>query len=430
MINLKREDFINQYPPLNHMGRTEIENIWELPCFHLYVHIPFCVWKCGFCYYKSVAAGKKGVPEEYVEAIKTQIKAYASMPELKNRRVRSLYIGGGTPTLLSEEQLNSLLSLIKESFEFTQDFEFCCEARPGSETTLSKLEILKSFGLHRLNLGCQSLDEEILKINGCNHGVEEFYTVFKHAKKVGIRTINTDLLSGLVNETMESFLRTVNGIIELRPENIAIYKMEVYLNSALYKKLRDGSIKLMSDKEEEQHTRMAFARFLEAGYLQADHFSFYTGPEHDHVHRRGQWLGEDLLGVGASSYSRINSHLFQNESRVDVYINKISQGELPIVRAHKISQKEKMIQRVVLSLKNLKISRAEFLDEFGVDLLDVFPDQFTQLSNEGFLNIYEDRIESTFEGTVFADDIAKVFYLPEHRSMMLGHAKRSEECVV
>jgi oxygen-independent coproporphyrinogen III oxidase len=428
-MELKREDFINQYPPANHMNKAEVTEIWPKECLHLYIHIPFCIRKCGFCYYRSEAAGNRGVPEEYISALKKEIQAYAAMPEIQSRRIRSLYLGGGTPTLLSEQQLNSVLSLVMKSFDFISDFEFCSEARPGQETTISKLELLKSLGLNRLSLGCQSLDEDVLKASGCNHGVKEFYTVFEQARKVGVRIINTDLLSGLVNQSMDGFIKTIDGIIALRPENVSIYKMEVYLNSFLYKKLRQGTIKLISDEDETNHIRKGYAELLEAGYLQVDHFSFLTVPAYDHIQRRGLWHGEDMLGLGASAYSRMNSFLFQNEARVNDYIEKIKRGETTVVRAHRISQKEKMVQRMVFGLKNLKISRVQFLKDFGVEVMEIFPEQFKMLEREGFIIIGNDTIESTFEGALFADDIAREFYLPEHRDMMLGHVKRSELAV-
>lgn len=425
-MDLKREDFINQYPPLNFMNRLEVKNMWGRKCFHLYVHIPYCVRKCGFCYYKSVAAGNKPVPEEYMDALKKEIINYASMPEIQSKNVRSLYIGGGTPTLLSEAQLESLLSLIKSSFNFTPDFEFCSEARPGKETTLSKIELLKSYGLHRLSLGCQSLDENVLKANSCNHGADEFYETFELARKAGVRTINADLMSGMVDQPLESLMDTIEKVIRLRPENIAIYKMEVYLNNALYKKLRQQSICLISDEEETNHVIKACKKLLGSGYIMANHFSFMTSPEHEHIHRRGLWDGEDMLGIGASSHSCMDSFMFQNESRIDAYIELMKNGENPVTRAHEISKMEEMTQRMVLGLKNLNVDRAAFIDEFGVDALDIFGTPLKMLEREGFITIGDREIVSTFEGAVFADDIVREFYLPEHKELMLAHAKRSE----
>lgn len=424
-MELKREDFINQYPPLNDMNKAEVKEMWKKDILHLYIHIPFCVGKCGFCYYKSVSTGNKGVPDEYVKALRKEILKYADMPEIKSKQVRSLYIGGGTPTLLSEQQMKSILEPIMTNFQFTPDFEFCSEARPGAETTLEKLEVLKGYGMNRLSLGVQSLSRDILKSNNCNHGVEEFYTVFEYARKCGVKTINTDLMSGLVDQSLEDFLDTVKGMIKLRPENVAIYKMEVYLNNSLYKKLREGSIKLASDEEEIDQVRKGYRLLEEAGYILANHFSFMSSPEHDHLQRRGVWDGEDMLGVGASAHSCVNSYMFQNESRIDYYMRAVENEETAVFRAHHVSRKEEMAQRAVLGLKNLSIDRKRFICDFGIDILDIFPKELEMLRREGFINIREDKIESTFEGALFADDIARELYLPQHKSMMLAHAVRS-----
>ncbi len=424
-IPLRREDFITQYPPFNCLNPAEVEHLWERPEIHLYVHIPFCVKKCGFCYYKSFPLGDSPVPDEYLDALKSEIAHYSAMPEVQSKRIRSVYLGGGTPTLMNEKQLESLMEFILSHFDFAPDFEFCCEARPGPETSYTKLKMLKSLGMRRLSLGCQSLDDQVLAVNGRNHNSKDFYETFERARQAGLYSINVDIMSGMIGQTLESWMRTVRTIAGLKPENVAIYKMEVYFNNALFLKIRTGNSPLMSDTTEAELAKRGYQELLASGYLLADNFSFTIAPEYNHVHRRETWKGADMLGVGLSSHSCFNGYIYQNEIRLPEYLQDMEKGELSIKRAHKVSVREEMIQRVVFSLKNLHFPRATFVEDFGVDVMSVFSEQLTHLEEEGFVRIRPDCIETTFEGALFADDIVRELYLPEHRTMMLGHLSRT-----
>lgn len=220
--------FVSQYPPSNFMTKKEIEDMWTPIPINLYVHIPYCVKKCGFCYYKSFPIANSQVPDEYIDALCQEIDLYANHPSVMGRPIRSVYFGGGTPTVLTVSQLTRLMTAIFSRFKKTEQFEFCCEARPGEITTSEKLIALKEHGLTRLSIGCQSLDDEVLLLNKRNHDAKEFYRTYERVRKVGIENVNVDLMSGMVGQSKDSFLRTVNEMIALEPENIAIYKWSCF----------------------------------------------------------------------------------------------------------------------------------------------------------------------------------------------------------
>jgi putative oxygen-independent coproporphyrinogen III oxidase len=425
-LQLRREDFIIQYPPINFLNVMETGNIWDKKEMNLYIHIPYCMMKCGFCYYLTFSIGNKSIPDEYIDSLKREIELYAEMPEIKERPVRSIYFGGGTPTLLSEKQLESLLLLIKDKFNLLKNVEICFEVRPGKESSIKKLRLLRSLGTNRISIGCQSTDDAVLVANGRNHKVADFYETFECARQADIYCINVDLMSGLVDQTFDSWLETIDVISGLRPENIAIYKFELYLNNLIYKKYRSGKINLISDEAESEYIKAGYKRLLDKGYIFADHFSFIFDRKFDHIHRREIWRGSDMLGIGLSSHSCLNGYLFQNESKIDNYYNIIQKGLLPIKRAHKISKKEEMTQRIVFGIKELNINRHKFEESFGIDLMQIYGEQFYSLEEEGLLNINPESINLTFNGAVFADDIGREFYLPEHKNMMLAHVSRAK----
>ena len=404
--------------------------LWKKEHFNLYVHIPFCQEKCEFCYYRSTRLGDESVPDEYVNALLKEIEMISSLPQVQRKVASSVYFGGGTPTKLSVEQFKKVLDKIQSCFNLDEDYELCVEARPGEETSEEKLLMLKEYGIKRLSLGVQSLNDDILKINGRNHTVDAFYEVFERARKCKIPSINTDLMSGLVNETMEGWLDTLDKMIKLHPENIAVYKLELYLNNVLYRRLRSKEITLISDEEEAEHVRVGFKKLMDAGYLAVTNFSFASDMKYNHVHRKKLWEGEDMLGIGASSHSCYDNFLFQNVLKTEEYIERVNKGESPITRAYYYDKRQKMIQRMVFGIKGMIFERKRFEREFGVDPMLVFGEELKELEQKGFIEIYDDMFKTTFEGMIYADDIVRIFYLPEQKKAYLSHVNRNKNRVV
>lgn len=417
--------FVSQYPPSNFMTKKEIEDMWTPIPINLYVHIPYCVKKCGFCYYKSFPIANSQVPDEYIDALCQEIDLYANHPSVMGRPIRSVYFGGGTPTVLTVSQLTRLMTAIFSRFKKTEQFEFCCEARPGEITTSEKLIALKEHGLTRLSIGCQSLDDEVLLLNKRNHDAKEFYRTYERVRKVGIENVNVDLMSGMVGQSKDSFLRTVNEMIALQPENIAIYKMELFLNNELYIDYRKGLISLISNEEEYEIAKEAYTALLSSKYQMAEHYSFMLDPKYRHLQRFHIWSkGEEFIGFGISAHSYFNGFMYQNHLELDQYYQKIKNHTFPVYRAHQMKVQEIMIRRLIFGLKSMYFSRLEFERDFGFDVIDIFGNKLKELACNGYLTISEDSIIPTIEGAILADDIIREFYLPKNSKMMLGHVRR------
>jgi coproporphyrinogen dehydrogenase len=423
-IELKREDFINQYPPSNLLNKRDVDYLWKKEGYNIYVHIPFCNRKCEFCYYKSEEVGDDPVPEEYVNALIQEMELMSSLPQVQSKVASSIYFGGGTPTKLSVEQMKKLLDTLHEKFNIGENYELCFEARPDKEATEDKLTFLKEYGIKRLSFGAQSLDDEVLKANGRNHDVKSFYDAFQLARKVGIPSINVDLISGMVNQSRESWLDTVDKLIKLHPENIAVYKLELYFNNKLYKKMRENKITLLSNEEEARNTREGFKRFIDAGYIPVANFSFSSDLKYQHIHRQKLWEGEDMLGLGASAHSCMDGFIYQNDIDIKKYVEEVKSMHSPIKRAYHMSKREEMIQRIVLGLKSLHFSRDLFKNEFGVDAIELYPEEFKMLEENKFLKIGEHEVTMTLDGMIYADDIVRVFYLDNQKKVYLSHYKR------
>lgn len=425
MIELRRQDFITCYPPYNMLRPEHVPQVWEPGEINIYVHIPFCVRKCSFCYYKSVVPRGPEAMQEYVNALIREIRMLAERPEVQAHQAYSLYFGGGTPTILTARQLEDVISTIRSSFRFKPDFEFCVEARPGEETSLEKLELLKELGVHRLSLGVQSLNDQILALNGRNHGVREFYETFERARQVGFYSLNVDLMSGLLGETPATWQQSVDGLLRLRPENIAIYKFELYYNTHLFRAVRSDPEQMMSDADEAASVRRAFEWIRAAGYLQMDDIGWKITPAHDHIHRRRTYLNRQMLGIGLSSHSWFNGHIFQNCSEFPQYYEAVASGRPPIARAYPVSKRAEMSRMMIFGMKNLHVSRSDFRAHFGIDPTEIFGRELADLEQQGYLTVTEDEVLVNPDYSMFCDDLARVFYKPEYRGMMLAHMRRS-----
>lgn len=423
-IKLKREDFINQYPPLNLLNKQDVERIWEKEDFHLYVHIPYCIKKCDFCYYISYECKIHQIPEDYLDALKKEIRMYGDMEQIKGRKLRSIYIGGGTPTLMTLTQIKELLDVIWESFDVHDDVEFCCEVRPGPETKKDKIMLMKEYGLKRISIGCQSLNDNVLKLNGRNHNSKAFYKTYDMVRECDVFSINVDLMSGLLGDALESFLFSVDEMIRLRPENLTIYKMEVYLNNQLYKRALDQEIKFMSDQEEAEMVTLAYNRIIESGYQFSDNYSFYTDEKYKQIHRYKTWQGEDMIGVGLSSHSCYGLTIYQNDNRMVDYMEHIQNGKIPIRRAYKFSLYENMVRMIIFGIKSVHYPLDLFFSKFGIRAEEVFADKLNYLQSKGFINIRDGVLSATMKGILYADDIVRIFYPKRYRDVVLAHKKR------
>lgn len=417
-----REDFINQYPPLNLMKVSNLDICFAPTPIHMYIHIPFCIKKCSFCYYKSFEVPYDGVPDEYISALIKELQLYVG----ENVILRSLYLGGGTPTMLTSYQLDRLLKYIFSNFKTTEDFEFCSEARPGLETTEEKISLMVSYGIKRVSIGCQHLDDVILKLNGRNHTSKSFFKCFELLRKKNVFAINVDLMTGMIGDSPENFLSSLDQLLSLGPENITIYKMQLYYNSILYRKLRsEDDLSLLSDLEEYNLAFLAYEKILNEKYEFADNFSFKKSSRYSHLHRLGTWSGEPMLGIGISAHSLNQNHqIYQNYSDFDKYYSAIKIKEKPIYRAYQMSIYEQMLRELIFGIKSVIYDSSTFQQKFGLKLEQVFGDELNRLMEMHLINWENNRIYLDIRQALLADDSVRLIFPFNQDKIIMGHQER------
>jgi oxygen-independent coproporphyrinogen-3 oxidase len=427
-VTLNREHFINQYPPFNVVNTKEVEGIFARKPVHLYVHTPFCPHKCGHCYYKSFDNATAQIQQEYLERLKQEILLYSRRPEVKNKQVKSLYFGGGSPTIMTCKQLEELVTVIFDNFDFAGDFEFCSEARPHAETlTEEKLNLLKRLQVNRLSFGVQNFNPTILELNQRVMDLDVFYKVYEIAKKLKFKIINIDIMSGMYGETPENWEKIIDRLLELAPESIVFYKMELFYNTKLFKDMKNNKagIPLMSNAEEIQIIHRAFDRLQkEGGYMPANCFNLVKAPEFIHKHRKKIWRGDNMKGLGLTAHSCCDGYLYQNTTLLKEYHQLITQGKLPIKRAHRLTIKEEIAQTMIYGIKSLVIDRKRFMERYGFDMTELYGETLRQLIEAGYLTLDEEALRVPPNYYLFADDICREFFLPEHETMMMAHVPR------
>ncbi len=427
-LELKRGGFIAGYPPFEYLDLDTTGRMWEKPRFGLYVHLPYCRKRCTFCFYK-VYTNRHLLPmEDYLAALHREIDMYGARPELKNRTVNTIYFGGGTPTTLSVEQMLALAAKLRENFTISPDVEWTVEGEPATLDP-DKARTLREIGVTRLSIGVQSFNNALLDKNGRSHGVEHAFRAVEMARANKFPVINIDLMSGMIDETPETWDASLDTLIGIKPEHVSIYRMEVYKNTLLYAAgfTGPGVGGIPTDEMELVQWHHAVERLEAAGYTQVAGHAFILKPEHNHWQRVDNWSTGELLGMGVSSFSYLNGTVFQNSSKWDEYVGAAREGRSAVKRSTRLSSRGIMAREVVLGLKLFKLDRAAFKTRHGFDILELYGPRFDQLEHEGLLTISDEAIELTRRGRDYNDMICALFYLPEHNDKRFARFATEDE---
>ncbi len=415
-LELKRGGFIASYPPFETLKPEYIDAAWEKRRLGIYVHLPYCRKRCTFCFYKVYTNRNAKPMDRYLEAVYTEIDTYGKLAELQGRRIDTVYFGGGTPTLLNEEQLTELANRLKANFDIAPDAEWTSESEPGTLTE-EKVATMRELGVTRLSMGVQTMDDELLHKNGRSHSSEWVYRAVGWARQNAFPVVNLDLMSGVIDETPQTWDHSLQAFIDLNIEHISIYRMEIYKNTLLYAAgyTGPGVGGIPTDEEEEALWFQAVDKLEGAGYIQTSGHSFVRDRKLDHTQRNDIWGGAgELLGMGVSSYSYLNGTVFQNTSDWGTYVGKVNAGESPVGRALRLNSRQQMAREVILGLKTLRFDRPAFKKRHGFDVLDLYAAQVDYLERDGLLEVSDDALTITRKARAYVDMACSVFYLGEH----------------
>lgn len=377
---------------------------------NLYVHIPYCIQRCAYCYYKTVnlkPAEKHDRIARYIDSLCQEIELASEYYRLKNRPVVSIYFGGGTPTILEGEHFERITATLRQHFNLENNPEFTIEAEPVTLTE-RKAEALKKLPMNRMSLGVQSFDDQII---ARSHRLDNEKKVLK-AVAIARDThavINIDLMSGLADETEESWAHSVHRAIETGVDSITIYKTELYANTEYYKEKRKHTLALPSEDQELGFIRYAVSQLEQAGYHPWSFYTFTKGGDHKHVYATSTFLGDDCYAFGVSAFGKLGNILFQNTNDEDTYHEQLRNRKIPIMRGHRLSSLDSMIRELALGLKLVQFDLDRFQYRHGFQLKSLCADTLDRLHGEDFIRVEKDAIHLTPKGILYGDYVGKSF---------------------
>ena len=363
----------------------------------LYIHIPFCVKKCAYCDFLSGPASNQQI-EEYVQALIEEIRYYKEF--VKKYEVSTVFWGGGTPSLLTGEQMKALMETLGQTFFIRQNAEITMEANPGT-VTVEKLLACQKAGINRISFGLQSVNNEELKMLGRIHTYEEFLESYEAARKAGFQNINVDLISAIPKQTVSSWEQTLQTIISLQPEHISAYSLIVEEGTPFAKLYGEGcelEHLLPSEEEERRMYERTEELLQEAGYHRYE-ISNYAKEGDECQHNLGYWERKEYLGLGLGASSLIEETRFHNTDEMEEYLRDANNPILLRREQEKLDRQEQMEEFVFLGLRKIRgIQEEKFAEMFGEDIWDCYGKNLERVIKEGLLEREEGVLRLTRKG--------------------------------
>ena len=402
----------------------------------LYIHIPFCVKKCAYCDFLSFPADGK-TQQAYIQALLKELDFYGK--KYRDRVITTIYIGGGTPSWLSEDEIRAVMGQVTKSFQLARDAEVTIECNPGTITD-QKFMVYRQIGINRLSIGLQSAHNEELKILGRIHTWEQFLKTYEMARKHGFSNINIDLMSSLPGQTPEIFVDSLYKVLRLKPEHISAYSLIIEKGTPFYDLYKFDAVKqkagmqtesLPTEDEEYQTTKLTQQILRQEGYHWYE-ISNFAKPGYECRHNIGYWQRADYLGVGIGAASLIDNIRYSNTSDIYAYMKEVeclreglfqnvgengnSLDEVPAVNLHvsaeQISRNAQMEEFMFLGLRMIEgVYRDDFTKAFGIPIEVVYGEILEQLQAEELLQKREGRIYLTDKGLDLNNYVISKFLL-------------------
>lgn len=382
----------------------------------LYVHIPFCVKKCAYCDFLSAPAGEEE-RQRYVETLLKEIQGYGK--QYQDYCVTTIFVGGGTPSVLNGEQMKAIFNALRESFVIDTDAEITIEVNPGTVTE-EKAEAWKQAGINRISIGLQSVNDEELRMLGRIHSYKDFLDTYHLLRDKGFYNLNVDLISAIPGQTLESWRKTLCKVAELKPEHISAYSLIIEEGTPFYtlygEDRQDAVLKSLPQPLPDEETERLIYEETETilqkyGYNRYE-ISNYAKPGYACQHNEGYWRRVNYLGIGLGASSLIENQRFRNLSEYDAYMDAIQNQKSIHEEVESLSATDEMEEFMFLGLRMMSgISREEFQKNFGKEIETVYEKQIQQLKTDGLIEFVENRIRLTKRGIDISNYVFEQFLL-------------------
>jgi putative oxygen-independent coproporphyrinogen III oxidase len=370
-----------------------------------YIHIPFCHQICHYCDFNKMFLKDQPV-DDYLSLLEKEM--VLTLQQVPTDRLHSIFVGGGTPTALSEEQLIQLTEGIKRRLPFDEETEFTFEANPG-DLTLEKFKILKSSGVNRISFGVQTFNEKLLKQIGRTHNPQDVFQSIEWAKAAGFENISIDLIYGLPNQTLSDFEETLKIAFSLGIPHFSGYSLIIEPKTVFYNQMRKGKLKLAGEDLEAEMYETLMNQMAENGYQQYE-ISNFSKDGYESKHNLTYWNNEWYYGFGAGAHSYVNGYRTANYGPLKKYMNPLEQNKLPIMDEHLVPKLEQMEEEMFLGLRKIKgVSFATFEDKYGISALEYFNKPIKQLLERQLVEVDDGRIFLSKKGRFLGNEVFQSF---------------------
>ena len=382
----------------------------------IYVHIPFCKHKCYYCDFISFA-DKNSLIDEYIKWLNYEIKEVGQGNRLDYENklddlvfVKTIYIGGGTPSFIESKYITEILKTIKGNFVVDENAEITMEMNPGTVDE-NKLKDYYNCGINRLSIGLQETNNALLKEIGRIHTYEDFENTYSLARNVGFKNINVDLMLGLPNQNILDLENSINKILDLDPEHISVYSLILEENTVLKNKV-DQSILTLPEDEMERKMYYTVKNMLENnGYIHYE-ISNFAKKGFESKHNLDCWNQKEYMGFGAAAHSYTNNFRFSNIENIEEYINnfKNNKEEDNLIFHEKQNRESKMKEYMMLGLRKIEgVNIQQFKNKFVENPIFIFRKEIEKLVNEELLEVDGNFIKLTKKGLDLANLVWEEF---------------------
>ncbi len=371
----------------------------------LYLHIPYCLHKCGYCDFNSHPENQEE-STRYVNALLKELKAYSQ--NLKNYTVPTVFMGGGTPTILPASQLKQILDTVQAGFNLTPDCEITIEANPAT-IKMETLQKIRAAGYNRISIGVQSFDEKELKLLERVHSEEEIHSTVQQARSAKFQNLSMDLMFALPNQTIEKWRSHLEQAIAKNPDHLSTYNLTIEPATAFYKLHKRGKLSLPHEDIQLEMYETTIQTLEDSGYKQYE-ISNFSKPGMESQHNINYWNNGEYLGVGAGASSYLNGERFKNTNLPSIYIREIEQKNNAIEARERLEPIHAMGETLMLGLRLLKgISIDVFENRFQVSFQKVYGKIIEPLLHQELIVLDRNHIALSRKGLFLADSVILKF---------------------
>ena len=418
--------FVSNYPPFSIWSADQLGDVrsaLESPPVDvplgLYLHIPFCRKRCKFCYFKVFTDKNGPEVERYLAALSREIELVSKLPVMGDRVFRFVYFGGGTPSFLSPKQLRRLVERLQANISWDQAEEVTFECEPGTLSE-AKVHTLRELGVTRLSLGVEHFDDAILSGNGRAHESGEIYKAWPWIEAAGFENTNIDLIAGMVGDDDAKWKDAVRRAIQLAPDSVTIYQMELPFNTVYSQDILGNKIETpVADwPTKRRWVDYGFDQLAGAGYTVSSAYTMVKHPEKvNFSYRDNLWRGSDLVATGIASFGHVSGVHYQNKPEWEDYCGPLEAGTLPLGRGLKTTAHQRLVRELILQLKRGYLEGSYFEQKFGVNIFAEWSEVWKQFEQEGYLKCSAERVELSRDGLLRVDSLLPALFESEHRDV-------------